>query len=179
MLPITNKIHLQQYIAQVEKQKKALDNSTLFEPTELKVILETYDLQIQLASNKLNRINNYLEIKPGANMHTLVFGKKPASKSAYFQRFLDKKNAFECNNYNVFINSKCYLKNHEIISIFNLESIGYLQKLVSSDFIEITNIDDLSITRKIHAIPMIIGCNFPLSKLSDTIKTRCNIVELD
>ncbi len=178
MQPIYTKLNLEQYITKVSEQKSALSKSTVFEPSVIESLLETYDLQIKIATRTFNQLNNIV-VNPGpTKMHTLVFGTNPASKTNYFQSFLDKKNVFEVQNILAFNNNCCYLNTqHQVIAINNITKQEQLKQFVLSDYLEIKTIHNLP--RRINTLPFIIGCNFPIEKLDNEIKFNCNIVELD
>lgn len=171
--------NLIQYIESVNQQKEALSKSTLFDAPVKESLLETYDLQLRIANRTLNQLNKVEPTASPLKLHTLVFGKNPASKTKYFQQFLDKKNSFLKMNVLEYNYSKCYLKDHEIIAIQNVESVAYLKDLVLPDTIQVPGLFDKNTVRNIHAIPMLIGCNFPKEKLTDAILNRCNIIQLD
>ena len=178
MIPIYTKLNLDQYISKVKEQKAALSKSTIFEPSVIENLLETYDLQIKIATRTFNKLNSINIKAEPTKIHTLVFGTNPASKTNYFQSFLDKKNVFEVQNILAFNNNSCYINTmHQVIAINNIAKQEQLKQFVNSDYLELKTVDNLP--RRINTLPFIIGCNFPISKLDESIKQRCNIVELD
>lgn len=173
---ILSKLNLEQYIKRCQLQKSELQTSTIFSDFELKKLSETYDLQIDLATAKLNRLQNpdTDTIKKSNKLHTLVFYKNYAEREAFFFQFLDKfANPFNKQNYASYHNNKIYINNTtDIIAIHHVFEPKIVADFVIDDFTDI-------LKYKIHPIPMIIGCDFALTKLPAEIIERCNIINLD
>lgn len=172
---IFSKLNLEQYIEKCNRQKEALQTSTIFGDYELKTLTETYNLQIEFASRKLDRMNspNITEIKNNKK-HTLVFYKSSAILESFFFQFMDNfSNCFQKQNFPSYENNKVYItKQTELIAIHHVIASKEVQELINDEFIQINN-------EKVHSIPLLIGCDFDIKELPQTIIDKCNIIKLN
>jgi len=173
---ILSKLNLEQYIQRCQLQQSELQTSTIFSDFELKKLSETYDLQIELATAKLNRLQNpdTDTIKKSSKLHTLVFYKNYADRESFFFQFLDKfANPFNKQNIASFNSNKIYIDNTtDIIAIHHVFIPEIVSEFVMNEKLDIEKY-------KIHSIPMIIGCDFAVTQLPAEIIERCNIINLD